>query len=152
MSVPRSRSGGSVQRDDREAVVEVLSKTPRRAIAACRSSLVAARTHASTGSLRVLPRRLTARSSSALSSLTCSDVRHQADLVEEDRSAMRDLQEAGLGLTGVGERAALEPEELGLEQGVRNGRAVDVDERRVGARAVLWMTWATSPLPVPVSP
>ena len=48
---------------------------------------------------------------------------------------MSDLQQAGLGLPGVGERAALEPEELGFEQRVGNRRAVDVDECRAGARA-----------------
>ena len=46
-----------------------------------------------------------------------------------------DLQQAGLGLSGVGERATLEAEELGFEQRVGNRRAVDVDERRIRARA-----------------
>src|SRR4029450_3582230 len=37
---------------------------------------------------------------------------HQADLVEKDRPAMRHLQEAGLGLPRVGERAALASDTL----------------------------------------
>jgi hypothetical protein len=48
---------------------------------------------------------------------------------------MGDLEEAGLRLPGVGECAALEPEDLSLEQRVRNRRAIDVDERGRRARA-----------------
>ena len=99
-------------------------------MAACRSSLVAASTQTSTGSLRVPPRRLTARSSSAFRSFDLQRVGHQADLVEKNRPAMCHLQEAGLGLPRVGERAALESEKLRFEQCVGNGCAVDVHERR----------------------
>jgi hypothetical protein len=38
------------------------------------------------------------------------------------------LKEAGLGLAPVGERAALEAEQLRLEQGLRDGRAVHLHE------------------------
>src|SRR5262245_10841086 len=62
---------------------------------------------------------------------------HQTDLVEEDRAAMSELQQTGLGLLCVGERAALEPEQLRFEQRVGNRRAVDVDESRVSARTGL---------------
>ena len=65
-----------------------------------------------------------------LQQLRLQRVRHQADLVEKDRAAMRHLQEPGLGLPRVGERPTFEAEELGFEQGVGNGGAVDVDERR----------------------
>src|SRR5438093_46824 len=57
----------------------------------------------------------------------------EAHLVEEDRPAVRGLEQAGLGPSGVGEGAALEAEHLRLEQGFRNRRAVDVDEGTVGA-------------------
>ena len=40
---------------------------------------------------------------------------HQADLVQEDRAAVGKLQQARLRLLRVGERAPLEPEQLGLE-------------------------------------
>jgi hypothetical protein len=39
----------------------------------------------------------------------------EPDLVEENRPAMRGLQQARLGASGVGEGAALKPEHLGLE-------------------------------------
>jgi hypothetical protein len=42
------------------------------------------------------------------------------------------LKKPGLGLARVGERTALEPEQLGLQQGFRNGGAVHVDK---GSRA-----------------
>ena len=50
---------------------------------------------------------------------------------------MSDLKQTCLGLPGVGERAALESEDLGLEQGLGNGCAVDVDEGRARTRASL---------------
>ena len=53
----------------------------------------------------------------------------------------------------AGERALLVAEQLGLEQRLRQRRAVDRDERarlRRGERS--WMARATSSLPVPLSP
>src|SRR5262249_56279064 len=58
----------------------------------------------------------------------------ETDLVEKDRAAVGGLEETGLGLTGVGERAALETEELGLQQRLGDRGAVHVDERTLGAR------------------
>ena len=52
----------------------------------------------------------------------------------------------------AGEGALLVTEELALEQGLDEGRAVDGDERAVRARARAWMASATSSLPVPLSP
>ena len=57
----------------------------------------------------------------------------QPDLVEEDRPAMRGLEQPGLRLPRVGEGAPLESEQLGLEQGLGDGRAIHVDERPAGA-------------------
>ena len=62
--------------------------------------------------------------------------RQQADLVEEDRPAIGRLEESRLGLPRVGEGAALEAEQLGLEQRLGNGRAVDVHERPAPPGAV----------------
>ena len=90
----------------------------------------------SSGSLRVLPRRRTERSSSTFRSFDCSDSGKQAGLVEEDRAAVGRLEEPRLGLAGVGEGAALEAEQLGLEQRLGDGRAVDVHERAARPRAV----------------
>ena len=76
--------------------------------------------------------------------------REVADLVEEDGPVVGHLELAGLARGGAGERAALVPEQLGLEQGLDDGRAVDAHERpRVVERGSCWMTRATSSLPVP---
>ena len=48
---------------------------------------------------------------------------------------MGGLEEARFRLLGVGEGASLETEQLGLEQPLRDGGAVDGDERAAGARA-----------------
>src|SRR5256886_9227060 len=54
------------------------------------------------------------------------------DLVEEQRAAFGDFEQAGLGGPGVGERAALVAEQLALEQGRRESGTVRSEERRVG--------------------
>jgi hypothetical protein len=59
--------------------------------------------------------------------------RHLADLVEEDRPAARRLKEPALVPHGVGEGAALVPEEFPLEQALQERRAVHRDERFVAA-------------------
>src|SRR5690606_23175923 len=59
------------------------------------------------------------------------------DLVEEDRSPLRRLERADAALARAGERAALVPEELALEQARGDRSAVDDDEGPVGARALL---------------
>src|SRR5207302_5949390 len=53
----------------------------------------------------------------------------EPDLVEEDRPAVRRLEEPRLGAPRVGERSACEPEHLGFEQRLGNRRAVHIDER-----------------------
>src|SRR5262249_44767058 len=59
--------------------------------------------------------------------------RQVADLVEEERAAVREL-EAGDALgDGAGGRAALVPEELALQQAGRDGGAVDLDEGALAA-------------------
>ena len=59
--------------------------------------------------------------------------RHVADLVEEERAAIGLLNEAGPGLGRPGEGAGLVAEQLGLDQGLGQGRAIDRDEGLVGA-------------------
>ena len=68
------------------------------------------------------------------------------------RAAVGGLEEPRLGLARVRERAALEAEQLRLEQGLGDRGAVDVDERPAGRGPARWIARATSPLPVPVSP
>jgi hypothetical protein len=50
------------------------------------------------------------------------------DLVEEERAAVCGLEQAGLVAVGAGECALLVAEQLGLEQVLGQGRAVDGDE------------------------
>src|SRR5690606_33096886 len=62
--------------------------------------------------------------------------RELADLVEEQRAAVRLLELADLVKRGTGERALDMAEQDRLEQRLRNRRAVDDDVRLVGAPAV----------------
>ncbi len=76
-----------------------------------------------------------------------------ADFVEEKRAAAGLLEVAFAGADGAGEGAFLVAEELGFDQGFRDGAAGDGDERRFWARLPrLWMARAMSSLPVPLSP
>src|SRR4051794_14625108 len=63
--------------------------------------------------------------------------RHLADLVQEQRPAIGELEAALAAIGGAGERALFVAEDLALEQGLRNRGAVDRDEREAGARAEL---------------
>ncbi len=62
---------------------------------------------------------------------------HFADLVEEERAAVSDLEQAGARAVGAGERAADVAEERRLEQALRDRAAVLADERLGGARGPL---------------
>ena len=59
---------------------------------------------------------------------------HVADLVEEDRAAVGQLELAAAPRHRAGEGAALVAEELGLDQLLGDGRAVHLDEGAVAAR------------------
>ena len=63
--------------------------------------------------------------------------RHVADLVEEERSAVRLLELPGAPIGRAREGALLVPEELALEEVLGDRGAVDVDERAVGPVAHL---------------
>ena len=63
--------------------------------------------------------------------------RDLADLVEEERPAVGELEAPRLAGHGARERAALVAEELALDELLRDGRAVDLDERLVLAARVL---------------
>jgi hypothetical protein len=56
------------------------------------------------------------------------------DLVEEQRAAARGLEQPGAGDGRAGERALLGAEQLGLDEGGRQRRAVDGEEGAVAAR------------------
>src|SRR5512139_1909327 len=59
-----------------------------------------------------------------------------ADLVEEERASVGELEPAALALGRAGERALLVAEQLALEQLLAQRRAVDRHERLGGARAL----------------
>ena len=62
---------------------------------------------------------------------------HFADLVEEQGPALGGLEASLAGALGVGERARLVPEELGLEQGRGDRSAVHAHQRAPGALALV---------------
>jgi hypothetical protein len=57
-----------------------------------------------------------------------------ADLIKEERAALRPLEQSFFTSLRVGERAFFMPEQFALDQGGRNRRAIDRDERLIGAR------------------
>ena len=61
--------------------------------------------------------------------------RHVADLVEEQGAVVGRLEQAGIALDRAGERALDVAEQLGFEQRLRDGGAVDRDERPVAVGA-----------------
>src|SRR2546422_4461749 len=63
--------------------------------------------------------------------------RQVADLVEEQRAAVRHLEQPGLGGMGVRKGAALVTEQLGLDEVLGECRAVHRDERGTATRAAL---------------
>ena len=77
---------------------------------------------------------------------------HVADLVQEQRPAVGELELAPLPLHGAGESAPLVAEQLAQQQALGEGRAVDGHERPVPARAGEVDVRASTSLPVPLSP
>ncbi len=63
--------------------------------------------------------------------------RHVADLVQEQRAALRLLEAAGGAHGGAGEGPLLVAEQLGLDQFARDRRHVDRDERSLAPLAVI---------------
>jgi hypothetical protein len=94
-------------------------------------------TRASLRSVAVPPSRRKVRSSIALSSFgwTVADI--SAISSRNTGAARRHLEQPALGLLGVGEGALLVAEQLALEEVRLQRRAVDLDERRLGARRAL---------------
>ena len=69
-----------------------------------------------------------------------------ADFIQEERAAVGDFKQPLLLRLGVGEGAALVPEELGFHQGFGNGRAVD-GRRRACRRGRCRSGWPWRPSP-----
>src|SRR5437870_7104605 len=60
-----------------------------------------------------------------------------ADLVEEERAALRELELAKLALVGAGERTLLVAEQVGLDESLGDRRWVDGDEGLLAPRALM---------------
>src|SRR6185436_14709505 len=58
-----------------------------------------------------------------------------ADLVQENGSPVRDLEETLLAVFGVGKGAFFVPEQLGIEKGGVESRAIHLHEGSLGTRA-----------------
>ena len=125
-----------MDRDDVEAVVEVLAEAPLGDRGG--EVLVGRRDEP-----HVDPQRLGAADALELALLEAAQQlglqreAHVADLVEEERPLVGELEAALLLGDGAGERPLLVAEELGLEQRLGDRRAVDLDQRLLGAGAVL---------------
>ena len=63
--------------------------------------------------------------------------RQRVDLVQKQRAVHRALQETRLSAFGIRESAGLKAEQFHLQQRLWNGRAVDLDERPLDARAAV---------------
>ena len=127
---PERRQG---QPDDVQAEVEVLAEAPvhhlRREVAVGRGEDPDVGLHRLDGAeRRVLPLLKHPQK------LDLYGRRQLADLVEEERPSLREGETAGLVLLGVGEGAADVAEQLRLDEGVRDGAAVDRDEGFARAR------------------
>jgi hypothetical protein len=120
--------GRQADRQDGQAVVEVLAEAARPD--GVLEVLAGGGHHPGVGGLAARAAEAADRALlDHLEELGLERLGREADLVQEEGPAVRGLEEPGLGLARVGERAPLVAEELGLEQGLGDGRAVDVDER-----------------------
>ena len=136
MSSRRSRSGGSAIGKTFEPVVEVGAEAARGDLG-----------------VQVAVRRgddahVDAQAARAADALELALLQHAqqlrlrlerqlADLVEEQRAAVGELEAAAALLDRAGEGALLVAEELALEQLARQRGAVELDERALAARALL---------------
>ena len=99
-----------------------------------------------------LPNRSICRSSSTRSNLTLHVLRQVADLVEEDRRVIGQLEAADLTRERASKRALFAAVQLALDQRGGNRRAVHAHHRPAAAALSSWIWVANSSLPVPVSP
>ena len=134
MSSRRSRSARQLHRDDVDAVVKVLAEPP---FGHQLRQILVGRRHDADVRLDLFE-PADAPEAPLLQhaqQLHLHHRRHLADLVEENRAALRDFDQALLGRLGAGERAAHVTEQLGLEQRFRQRAAVERDERHARAAA-----------------
>ncbi len=127
---------GQREREDRDAVVEVLAE--RAVLERLQRALVGGRDHPDVHrDLRLPPDPPEPSVLENPKELHLGGRAHLRDLVEEERPAVGELEAAGPASRGAGERALLVPEDLALEQGLRDRRAVHGDERSATAPGVV---------------
>jgi hypothetical protein len=128
--------GGYRQRHDRDAVIEVAAEiAPRHHVGE-----VAVRRHEDARPELERARRAEPLETPLLQhpqELRLAREAELPDLVEQHRAALGGLEHPRARRERAGERAALVPEELALDQGLGDGGAVDHPERRPRARAGL---------------
>src|SRR5262249_11869315 len=134
--LPTLAQGGYVQEDDRQAMIQVGAEVP----------LANARVQIRLGGSyeldihEVFAHRAQPPYALFLDRLEELVLQRQGegiDLVQEQGASRRRLEEAGLGTSGIGERAGFEAKQLCLQQGLRDGGAVDIEERSLGAGATV---------------
>ena len=119
-----------------------------------RSRLVAATTRTSTGTSSRPPTGPHGALLEHAQELGLQAERHVADLVEEERAAVRAAGRARASAVFASVKAPLRvAEELALEEALGHRGAVDGDEGALARRRLRsWIARATSSLPVPLSP
>ena len=134
--LPAAAQRREVQAHDIEAVEQIFAEHLGQDFGF--EVLVRGRDDADIGADRVIPAH--PRESSVLQhakEFALQGERHFADLVEEQRSAVRLLEASDALGTRAGEGSFFVTEQLALQQVLRNGRAIDGEEWPVVARAVL---------------
>jgi hypothetical protein len=125
---------GQLQDDHRQPVIQVGPKSPRRHLPAQLHLRRGDQLHIHGphhyGPQPPHPLPLRGREQLAL-----QRQRQRLDLIQEQGPGRRRLKQAGLGVYGIAEGSGLKAEQFGLQQGLRNGRAIDLDEGATGARA-----------------
>ena len=146
---------GTLEREDAEAIVQVLAEAAGEHVGL--EIAVGRRddAHVDTCACDRRRRARTPDSCKTRNSLGLQIERDVADLVEEQRAAVGELEAARAILEGAGDGAADVAEELALEQLPGDRGAVDLDHRP-DAAAELARSWmavrANSSLPTPDSP
>ena len=130
MSPGRSRSGGNSQRNDVEAEIQILAERATLHLGQQVAVGGGEDAHVHAHRRRAAQPVDLAFLQGAQQLRLQADI-HFADLVEQQRPAIRRLEFADTACDGAGERALLVAEQLGLQQVLGDRRTVQRDERRL---------------------